>query len=345
MIDLGLDEIEGAVVHAIDRIVEGAAGPGWQVTEQGCVLDADLWSHLSGLLVSDADTPEEDRATLLICELAAERFGSALVGLPLIDHVVAIRLLDAIGDDAAAFRRDVATSAAPVALLIPAEQSRDAQPPLSPTGAIARWIVRALPDGTIDCLDILDGEKCGFVPNLSDLPVGRAAMNDPRWRALTEDRAEAVAMAVAERKVLVSGAIAGLCERALGLAVDYANERELFGAPIGSFQSLAHGLAAAKVRADGTQLLAREAAWARDNAPERFEMLSRMAYAHAAAAGDEVTRAAVHIFGGYGLTREYPAQAYYRMARALCLFTGDRRIDLQRIGRELVDARSDALGA
>ncbi|MDB5470553.1 MAG: uncharacterized protein JWR84_2113 [Caulobacter sp.] len=334
MIDLGLGEIDQAVVEALDRILAGAGGPGWQVSGARCALDRNLWARLTDLLVTSPDTPADERLNLLTYGLAAERIGRTLVGLPMIDHIVALRFLEAIGPDGAEARAAVGRSGAPLALLIPATQSRDAQPPLSMSGAVAGSVLRILPNGAVD---FLQGEPMAFVENLGDLPVGRAANDDPDWRTLAEVSPDLVETAVAERKVLIAAVIAGICDRSLELAVEYGNTRELFGVPIGSFQSLAHGLASGKVMTDGTQLLAREAAWAADDEPARFLHLSWMAYAYAAAAGEQVTRAAVHIFGGYGLTREYPAQAYYRMARALCLFVGDRRFDLQKIGRDVID--------
>jgi hypothetical protein len=335
MIDLSLDDVDQAVVEALDRVLGDAKGPGWRVEGEACVADEALLDHLTGLLVADPSAAPEERPTLLTCELAAERMGYWLVGVPMIDHLVALRYLETIGEDEA--RKAAGEAAGLFGLMVPAEQSRDAQPSICLSGAVAGSILRILPDGSACLLDFEGKGAAPYVPNLGDLPVGRVAMDDSRWRALADAGPEMTALALAERKILISGAIAGLCERALALAVDYANERELFGAPIGSFQSLAHGLAAAKVQTDGTQLLSREAAWARDNDLDRFFDLSRMAYAYASAAGDYVTRTAVHIFGGYGLTKEYPAQGYYRMARALTLFVGDRRFDLQKIGLGLID--------
>jgi hypothetical protein len=284
--------------------------------------------------VGDPAAPPDERPSLLTCELAAERLGSSLVGLPLIDHLVGLRFLEAAGEGE--LRVSLGAAPTPLGLVAPAEQSRTAQPAICLSGAIAGSLLRILPDGSADWLD-LAGEKAPYVPNLGDLPVGRIAAGDARWTDLEDVDPNVVEMALAERKVLVCGALAGICDRALTLAVDYAKERQLFGAPIGSFQSLAHGLAAAKLQADGSQLLAREAAWARDNEPGRFIELSRMAYGYASAAGDYVTRTAVHVFGGYGLTREYPAQDYYRMARALTLFNGDRRFDVRNVGYAAID--------
>ena len=94
MIDLGFDDIEQAVVEALDRILANADGPGWRVADDGCVLDKSLWARLADLLVSEPGTPADERLSLLTCELAAERLGRTLVGLPMIDHLVGLRLLE-----------------------------------------------------------------------------------------------------------------------------------------------------------------------------------------------------------------------------------------------------------
>jgi hypothetical protein len=333
MIDLGIGELDQSILDGIARVLEGAKSPGWIAGDRNRVtLDAPLWSHLTDLIIADPSEPVEG-LTFLSAALVAERLGAALTAIPLADHIVAMRLADFLHDDAFA---DLRASKEPVGLLVHAEQSRAQHPPICMGGAIARWIVRIGEDEAA-ILRQDDSEMGVAAPNLADLPASVVKAPGNRWIVRKGPAvAQACALARGERKVLTASIVAGLCEKAVSLASQYAKERQLFGGPIGGFQSLAHSLSSAKVLGDGVELLAREAAWARDGEPESFDRLSRMAYAFAASSGDQATRTAVHIFGGYGVTREFPVQAYFRMARALCLLVGDRRIELQTIGRRFL---------
>ena len=64
--------------------------------------------------------------------------------------------------------------------------------------------------------------------------------------------------------------------RALEIGVEYVKERHAFGVPIGSFQAVAHGLADAATGVDGGGLLAREAAWAAAEEPDRCARAGRL---------------------------------------------------------------------
>jgi hypothetical protein len=336
VIDLGNTELDIAILDGLDRVLATAKTPGWTVRDTQCALDTALWSRLTDLTVGDPDAAPEDSPTLVTMALVAEKLGESLIGLPLIDHLLALRVLQAVGGEAAVRLRDSAASRdGVIALALPADQARSAQPALVPSGAIADWVLSLTPDGTIGLIQLDPDARPAYVPNLADLPVarieGRAAAD-----TLASDRADLAAHAALERKTLYAAALAGMCRKAITLGAEYAATRELFGAPIGAFQALAHSLSTAKLHADGAELLAREAAWTLDGKPDEFERRARMAYAFASAAGDIATRAAVHVFGGYGVTRDYPAQNYFRNARALSLIAGDRRLDLRVLGRDLV---------
>jgi Acyl-CoA dehydrogenase, C-terminal domain len=337
MLDLAETEIDTAVLDVLKRVLERAQTAGWQKPDaHRCILDAALWKSLVDLVTADPDAPAEERPTFLTAALVSEKLGEALVGVPLLDHLVVSRLLERLDTkDARDLRLRAASGTAVFGLFTPSNQTRDAQPAVSLSGAIATSIARVLPDGRIDIAELPVGAHVRCLDNLADLPTGLITEN-LKWHPLGTDRSDIAELAIAERRTLFAAAIGGMCARAVALATDYAKSRELFGAPIGSFQALAHSLSNAKVLADGVQLLAREAAWSMQGEPERFQLLSNMAYSHAAYSGDVATRAAMHVFGGYGLTREYPVQAYFRTVRALCLFIGDRRFSLQSIGRELI---------
>ncbi len=95
----------------------------------------------------------------------------------------------------------------------------------------------------------------------------------------------------------------------------YVTEREQFGVPIGSFQSLQHALADVSVALDGAQLLARKAAWARDAGGEDAPELAAMAFLFAAEHAQRTSERVLHFHGGYGFMEEYDIQLFYRRAK------------------------------
>lgn len=313
MIDLSINEIEEAILQSLDRALDaGDAG--------------DLpWQTLVELVTFDASMAD-DGVTFVTSALVAERLGAVLAGLPLIDHIVAMRVLERAGGEAATQRAQLASEHALVGILAAPEQIAGDPEPLSLSGAISAYLVALNDDGIVLHRNV-PGES---LTNLGDLPLA-AGLTGERILAVSDPVIATEARA--ERKILVAAALAGMALKAVELAADYAKERTLFGAPIGGFQSLAHGMASGRVHADGMLLLAREAAWARDGDPDRFDRLAAMAYGFAAPAAGEATRFAMHVFGGYGVTLEYPVQAYFRIAKALALAIGDPALDLRRIGQ------------
>jgi len=115
---------------------------------------------------------------------------------------------------------------------------------------------------------------------------------------------------------LAANALAGIGSRSVEIGVEYVKERHAFGVPIGSFQAVAHGLADAAARVDGGGLLAREAAWAADEDPDRFPELAALACAFNAEAAREASYRSLHYHGGYGFMLEYDIQLYFRRAKA-----------------------------
>ena len=119
-----------------------------------------------------------------------------------------------------------------------------------------------------------------------------------------------------EWMVLMANALAGMGARSIEIAVEYVKERHAFGVPIGSFQSVAHGLADAATAVDGGALLAREAAWAASEEPGRAAELAALACAFNAEAAREASYRSLHYHGGYGFMLEFDIQLYFRRAKA-----------------------------
>ena len=119
----------------------------------------------------------------------------------------------------------------------------------------------------------------------------------------------------AERILIASEAL-GIGRAALRRAVNYANERVVFGRPIGKNQGVAFPLAEAKMRLDAAELMIRKASWMIDNdLPCGAE--ANMAKWLAADAAFQAADQAMQTHGGFGYASEYHVERYWREARLM----------------------------
>ena len=119
----------------------------------------------------------------------------------------------------------------------------------------------------------------------------------------------------AERILIASEAL-GIGRAALRRAVDYANERVVFGRQIGKNQGVAFPLAEAKMRLDAAELMIRKASWMIDNdIPCGAE--ANMAKWLAADAAFQAADQAMQTHGGFGYASEYHVERYWREARLM----------------------------
>ncbi len=115
---------------------------------------------------------------------------------------------------------------------------------------------------------------------------------------------------------LTANALVGVGARSLELGVEYVKERHAFGAPIGSFQAVAHGLADAATAVDASKLIAREAAWAAEEDTARATQLACFSCGFCSEAARESSYRSLHYHGGYGFMLEFDIQLFYRRAKA-----------------------------
>jgi acyl-CoA dehydrogenase len=117
-------------------------------------------------------------------------------------------------------------------------------------------------------------------------------------------------------RILVAAEGIGIGRAALARAVRYANERVVFGRPIGQNQAIAHPLADVYAKLEAAELMMLKAAWLFDNrkpcGPE-----ANIAKLRAAEAGFEACDRAVQTLGGYGYIRDYDVERYFRECRLL----------------------------
>ena len=142
-------------------------------------------------------------------------------------------------------------------------------------------------------------------------------------------------------KVLDGGRISiaalslGIAQAALECAVDYAKARRQFDRPISDFQGVRFPLADSRLEIEASHLLIQRAAALKDSgAPTTSE--SAMAKLQASETAVRVTNRAVQVLGGYGYTREYPAERYLRDAKLMTIGEGTSEIQRLIIARPLL---------
>jgi acyl-CoA dehydrogenase len=117
-------------------------------------------------------------------------------------------------------------------------------------------------------------------------------------------------------RILIAAEALGIGRVALRRAVDYANEREVFGRPIGKNQGIAFPLAEAHTRLRAAELIIREASWRYDRGLPCGENANLAKYLAADAAFYAADRA-MQTFGGFGYATEYDVERYWKEARLM----------------------------
>ncbi|MFH1845001.1 MAG: acyl-CoA dehydrogenase [bacterium] len=136
-------------------------------------------------------------------------------------------------------------------------------------------------------------------------------------------------------RISIAALALGLAEGAFQTARDYAKQRNQFNRPIAKFQAIQFMLADMATQIEAAKLLTYEAANLKDNG-ENFSTASAMAKLHASETAMFVTDRAIQILGGYGYTREYPVERFYRDAKLCTIGEGTSEIQRLVIGRTVL---------
>ena len=130
----------------------------------------------------------------------------------------------------------------------------------------------------------------------------------------------------------------GTAQAAFEAALKYAQERVQFDKPIAEFQVIRHKLAHAATEIEAARQLTYFAC-ARKDAGVRADLEAGMAKVFAAEMAERVTSEMMQIFGGYGYSREYPAQRFWRDARVFRIFEGTSEIQYEVIAKRLLGGK------
>jgi len=127
----------------------------------------------------------------------------------------------------------------------------------------------------------------------------------------------------------------GIAKGAYEAALKYSKEREQFNKPISSFQAIAFKLADMATEIDAAELLIYEAADLKDR-HEDVTKVSAMAKYYSSEVAVRVSTEAVQIFGGYGYTKEFPAEKFYRDSKLCTIGEGTSEVQKMVISREIL---------
>lgn len=128
----------------------------------------------------------------------------------------------------------------------------------------------------------------------------------------------------------------GVAQGAFDLALKYSQERQQFGQPICNFQAIRHKLADMVTEIQAARQLTHYAAAMKDTG-RRCDLEAGMAKLFAADMVERVASEALQIHGGYGYSKEYSIQRYWRDARLFRVFEGTSEIQREVIGKRLVE--------
>jgi len=126
----------------------------------------------------------------------------------------------------------------------------------------------------------------------------------------------------------------GIAKGAYEAALQYSKEREQFGQPISKFQAIAFKLADMATDIEVSELLLLQAAYLKDN-HENLTKESAMAKYVSSEVAVSVSTEAVQIFGGYGYTKDFPVEKFYRDSKLCTIGEGTSEIQKLVISREL----------
>ena len=138
-------------------------------------------------------------------------------------------------------------------------------------------------------------------------------------------------------RVGIAAQATGIARAAYEASVQYARERQAFGAPIGTFQMTQAKLADMKCRLEAARLLTHRAAWNKGEAARaggRNTLEASIAKLYASETAMFITHQAVQIHGGMGYSKEMPLERYFRDAKITEIYEGTSEIQRLVIARQ-----------
>jgi len=138
-----------------------------------------------------------------------------------------------------------------------------------------------------------------------------------------------------EGRIGIGAQMVGLAQGSFEHGVKYAQERQQFGKPIAEFQAVQFQLADLATEIEAARLLTYNAARRRE-AGAPFVKEAAMAKLFASRAAEHVTSKVIEVYGGYGFTREYPVEKYFRDQKVGQIYEGTTNMQLLVIAKQIL---------
>jgi alkylation response protein AidB-like acyl-CoA dehydrogenase len=138
-----------------------------------------------------------------------------------------------------------------------------------------------------------------------------------------------------EGRIGIGAQMIGVARGALEAATAYVKERRQFGKAIADFQGVQFQLAQMATDLEAARLMVYNAARLKD-AGQGFQQQAAMAKLFSSQVADRTTSNCLELFGGYGYSKEYPAEKYYRDAKIGTIYEGTSNMQLQTIAKAML---------
>jgi alkylation response protein AidB-like acyl-CoA dehydrogenase len=138
-----------------------------------------------------------------------------------------------------------------------------------------------------------------------------------------------------EGRIGIGAQMAGVAQGSFDHGLKYAQERQQFGKPISEFQGVQFLLSELATEIEASRLLTYNAARLRDTGSS-FIKEAAMSKLFASRAAEHVTSKVIEIYGGYGFTREYPVEKYFRDQKVGQIYEGTTHMQLLVIAKQLL---------
>jgi short/branched chain acyl-CoA dehydrogenase len=138
-----------------------------------------------------------------------------------------------------------------------------------------------------------------------------------------------------EGRIGIGAQMVGVARGAYEAALSYANERKQFGRLISHFQAVQHELARMAIAIESARLMVYNAARLRE-AGAPFLKEAAMAKYYSSQVAERVASMAVEVFGGYGFTKDFPVEKFYRDSKIGKIYEGTSNMQLNTIAKEIL---------
>jgi alkylation response protein AidB-like acyl-CoA dehydrogenase len=138
-----------------------------------------------------------------------------------------------------------------------------------------------------------------------------------------------------EGRIGIGAQMIGVAQGALNATIKYVSERKQFGKPLAEFQGVQFQLAQAATELEAARLIVYNAARLKD-AGKDIAREGAMAKLFSSQVAERVTSLCVELFGGYGYTKDYPVEKFYRDAKIGAIYEGTSNMQLQTIAKAIL---------